>query len=336
MQTLKLQLKMIITVILCGILFVSNFTVIKAENKLTNIYLMGDSTVSSRDNDYINGWGNHLYRYFDKNQKIEKLETISQYEDAVRYTSSKVKIENWAKSGASVRSYYNDPKLFKNVYNRLRKGDYVFIQFGHNEINKDCQGSDVKTYVRYLTTYINKIQSKKAIPILITSPPLNNKSKGKYYIYVPAYRKAMVNVGKKKKVQVIDLGSKCVEYLNQRNSTEVSSMYIPDNMHFTPKGARILARIIATELKDSDKSKKLSGNIWLPTYNLNKYLVKVEKLNKRKYTKKSWKIVQKHYIYGKKIIYDENTTRKEINTTQSKLKKAIKNLKKKKTKAKKK
>lgn len=146
----------------------------------------------------------------------------------------------------------------------------------------------------------------------------------------------MVNVGKKKKVQVIDLGSKCVEYLNQRNSTEVSSMYIPDNMHFTPKGAKILARIIATELKDSDKSKKLSGNIWLPTYNLNKYLVKVEKLNKRKYTKKSWKIVQKYYIHGKKIIYDENTTRKEINTTQSKLRKAIKNLKKKKTKAKKK
>ena len=182
MQTLKIQLKMIITVILCGILFVSNFTVIKAENKLTNIYLMGDSTVSSRDNDYFNGWGNHLYRYFDKNQKIEKLETISQYEDAVRYTSSKVKIENWAKSGASVRSYYNDPKLFKNVYYRLKKGDYVFIQFGHNEINKNCQGSDVKTYVRYLTTYINKIQSKKAIPILITSPPLKNKSKGKYYL----------------------------------------------------------------------------------------------------------------------------------------------------------
>lgn len=67
-------------------------------------------------------------------------------------------------------------------------------------------------------------------------------------------------LAKKKKVQIIDLGSKCVEYLNQRNSTEVSSMYIPDNMHFTPKGAKILARIIATELKDSDKSKKLSGN----------------------------------------------------------------------------
>ena len=60
-------------------------------------------------------------------KRIEKLETISQYEDAVRYTSSKVKIENWAKSGASVRSYYNDPKLFKNVYNRLRKGDYVLF-----------------------------------------------------------------------------------------------------------------------------------------------------------------------------------------------------------------
>ena len=144
MQTLKLQLKIIITVILCGILFLSNFTVIKAENKLTNIYLMGDSTVSSRDNTISMDGEIICIDIFDKNQKIEKLETISQYEDAVRYTSSKVKIENWAKSGASVRSYYNDPKLFKNVYNRLKKGDYVFIQFGHNEINKNCQGSDVK------------------------------------------------------------------------------------------------------------------------------------------------------------------------------------------------
>lgn len=175
MQTLKLQLKIITTAILCGILFISNFTIIKAEDKRTNIYLMGDSTVSSRDNDYINGWGNHLYRYFDKNEKIEKLETISQYEDAVRYTSSKVKIENWAKSGASVRSYYDDPKLYQNVYNRLRKGDYVFIQFGHNEINKSCQGSDVKTYERYLTTYINKIQSKKAMENIIYMSQLIGK-----------------------------------------------------------------------------------------------------------------------------------------------------------------
>ncbi len=135
---------------------------------------------------------------------------------------------------------------------------------------------------------------------------------------------------------MIDLGAKCVEYLNQRNSSEVNSMYIQDNMHFTPKGAKILARIIATELKDSDKSKNLSGNIWLPTYNLNKYMMKAEKLNKRKYTKRSWKMVQKYYIHGKKIIYDESTTRKEINTTRSKLKKAIKNLKKKKAKVKKK
>lgn len=336
MSNLRIQLKIITAAILCGILFVSNFTTLKAGNKLTNIYLIGDSTVSSRDNDYINGWGNHLYRYFDKNLKIEKLDTISQYEDAVRYTSSKIQIENWAKSGASVRSYYNDPKLFQNVYNRLRKGDYVFIQFGHNEINKACQGSDVKTYERYLTTYINKIRSKKAVPILITSPPLNDKRKGRYYLYVPAYRKAMLNVGKKRKVQVIDLGAKCVEYLNQRNSTEVNCMYIQDNMHFTPKGAKILARIVATELKDSNKSKELGKNIWLPTYNLNKYMLKVEKLNKKKYTKKSWNVVQKWYFHGKKIIYDENTTRKEINTTQKKLKKAIKNLRKKKTKIKKK
>ena len=53
-------------------------------------------------------------------------------------------------------------------------------------------------------------------------------------------------------------------------------MYIQDNIHFTPKGANIFARIIATELKDSNKSKELGENIWLPTYNLNKYMIKVE------------------------------------------------------------
>ena len=64
----------------------------------------------------------------------------------------------------------------------------------------------------------------------------------------------------------------------------------------------------------------MTGFVWIENPPLNKALT----------------IVQKYYIHGKKIIYDENTTRKEINTMQSKLKKAIKNLKKKKTKAKKK
>lgn len=102
MQGFKVQQR-IIALIVCIILYMSNFTSVKAANKVCRIYLMGDSTVSSRDNDYINGWGNHLYRYFDKNIKIEKLDTISEYEDAVRYTSLKTMIENW--SGVEIRRH---------------------------------------------------------------------------------------------------------------------------------------------------------------------------------------------------------------------------------------
>lgn len=326
MQVFRFQQR-IIALILCIILCISNFTSVKAANKVCRIYLMGDSTVSSRDNDYINGWGNHLYRYFDKNIKIEKLDTISEYEDAVRYTSLKTMIENWSKSGASVRSYYNDPRLFENVYGRLKKGDYVFIQFGHNEINKACQGSDIKTYKKYLNIYISKIRSKKATPVLITSPPINNKVQGRYHVYVPAYRKAMLAVGKNRKVQVIDLGAKYAEYLNQKNESEVDTMYIADHMHFTPKGARILARIIATEIKNNKKPQKLATNIWLPTYNLNKEVKKVDKLKSRKYTKKSWKNVEKWYIQSKKIMYEETASKAEIRNTEKHLRKAIHKLK---------
>lgn len=95
----------------------SSITVTGAKNKVDDsdkirVYLAGDSTVKSYgDDNTIGGWGEFLPYYFD---------------------SDKVEIINKAEGGRSSRSYLNQGRL-DEILNEIRPGDYLFIQFGHND-----------------------------------------------------------------------------------------------------------------------------------------------------------------------------------------------------------
>lgn len=294
------------------------------------VYLMGDSTVSSRDNTFVNGWGQHLYKYFGgPKANIKTLKILSKYDYATRYTNyySNIIIENWAKSGSSVKSF-SSQRLFNTVCSKIKKGDYVIIQFGHNEINKECQGSSISNYKKYLTSYVNKIRKKKAKVIFVTSPPVYNFKKGKCQIYVQKYRTAMISVGKKKKVPVLDVGKKCADYFTKIGSKKTKEMYIHDNMHFTPLGAQTLARIISVEMKYQKKIKPLAKYISLNTNTLYRTINKVCTLNSKKYTKKTWKNLNKTCVEAKKTLYNINAKQKDLEKANSTVKKAIKGLRK--------
>ena len=145
-------------------------------------------------------------------------------------------IENWAKSGASVK-IYDKYGMFQSIQKKLKKKDHVLIQLGHNEIYTQWwTGSTVSEYKTYLTNYIKQIKAKGAKPILIT-PPLVNTT-GKYVPYVPQYRSAMISIGKEYKLPVIDLGQKSAEYFNLIEKKKANKMYVKDNMHFTPEEAK--------------------------------------------------------------------------------------------------
>lgn len=100
-------------------LLINTMTVSKTENnnsEKVRIYLAGDSTVKSYgDDNTIGGWGEFLPYYFDSN---------------------KVEIINKAEGGRSTRSYINQGRL-DEILSEIRTGDYLFIQFGHNDARAD-------------------------------------------------------------------------------------------------------------------------------------------------------------------------------------------------------
>ncbi|MFR6259583.1 MAG: SGNH/GDSL hydrolase family protein [Anaerostipes caccae] len=299
-----------------------------AKSKPT-IYIMGDSIAHSYEgNRYQNGWGQMLYRYFKHPSKKRTVHVkgASDYVDVIRYNTPELSIENWAKNGASV-AIYDKYGMFQAIQKKLKKGDYVFIQLGHNEVYTQWwTGSTVSEYRTYLINYIKKIRSKKAKPVLITPPPVNTS--GKYIPYVPQYRAAMISIGKKYKVPLIDLGKKSADYFNLIGKKQARNMYVKDNMHFTPKGATTLAKILSVEIKYKSQLNPISGKVSLRTNSLYKTINKASKLKSKKYNKKTWKYMQKKLKTSKKLLYSITPKQKSIDKSNASLKKAIKKLKK--------
>lgn len=121
-------------------------------SQTTTIYTIGDSTMANKKNPEVNpeyGWGQVLPQFFNEN----------------------VKIDNRAVNGRSTRSFI-DENRWGSIYKHLKKGDYVFIQFGHN----DEKENDPKRYTNPHTTYrqnlirfVQESREKGAIPVLFSS-----------------------------------------------------------------------------------------------------------------------------------------------------------------------
>jgi lysophospholipase L1-like esterase len=121
------------------------------EPKKIKVYLIGDSTMclypSSRAP--ITGWGMPFANYLNES----------------------VTIDNQAKGGRSTRTFLAENR-WQPVRDGLKAGDYVLIQFGHNDEAKQPQYADrytpVADYKTNLAKFITETRSMKAIPVLIT------------------------------------------------------------------------------------------------------------------------------------------------------------------------
>lgn len=126
----------------------------KTENIPTKItiYTIGDSTMANKPNPDENperGWAQVLPQFFNEN----------------------VQIKNHAVNGRSTRSFINEGR-WDSVFKQLKKGDYVFIQFGHNdqkEMDPNRYTNPSTAYRQNLIRFVEESRSKGAIPILFTS-----------------------------------------------------------------------------------------------------------------------------------------------------------------------
>lgn len=109
------------------------------------VYLLGDSTVCDQPLEPWNSWGQMLPRFF----------------------KPEVAVANYAQSGESIRSSLSSGRVEK-VVSLLKPGDYMFVQFGHNDM-KSKDPNALSKYAADLTALIGRSRAKGAIPVLITS-----------------------------------------------------------------------------------------------------------------------------------------------------------------------
>jgi lysophospholipase L1-like esterase len=197
------------------------------------VVLAGDSTVATvvnapKDRPTLAGWGQMLGEFLPK-----------------------AKVINHARSGTSTKSF-RELGLWDRVLKE--KGQWVLIQFGHN----DQKTADPKRYTDPTTTYrdnlrafIREVRESGGKPVLVTSVARRNYVEGKMTTILTPYVEAAQAVGKEMQVPVIDL-HRASFALFQQMGEKFCQLYGPsekDKSHFSREGARMMARLVAEGLE---------------------------------------------------------------------------------------
>ncbi|PWK18130.1 DNA sulfur modification protein DndE [Arcicella aurantiaca] len=217
----------------------------KSADDKPRIFLIGDSTCANK-NPYDEpemGWGQAFPQLF----------------------TNAVEIQNHAVNGRSTKSF-RTLGHWKKVNDQLHKGDFVFIQFGHN----DQKESDTTRYAapqtdyrKNLIRYIEETQAKGATPILLT-PVMRRKfdENGKFVDQHGEYPKVVREIAQQYHLYLIDAHKESQKIIEQHGVEGSKKMFMifgggiyskfpksnEDNTHFSPYGARLMANMVADEM----------------------------------------------------------------------------------------
>ena len=226
------------------------------------VFITGDSTVKNKDSDKDGmwGWGSQAYTVFDQD---------------------KVTCVNVAKAGRSTRSYVREGR-WEQVYNTLQPGDFVLLQFGHNDIcpiadakergvipgtadtchvykmEKDGRYEVVYSFGWYLRKMIDDCREKGATPILVSLTPRNEWPHGKVERRNDSYGKWYREVVEQTGVDFLDVHNISADFLDRKfaskseeKSKKAASRYFNnDHTHTSLAGARMNAQSVAKGLRD--------------------------------------------------------------------------------------
>ncbi|XHR29754.1 MAG: rhamnogalacturonan acetylesterase [Chthoniobacteraceae bacterium] len=203
-------------------------------NMLT-VVTVGDSTVADYPlADPLRGWGQILNEYFKPSTKIVNVAICG------RSTKTFFETGNWEKALNT-------------------KPNFIFIQFGHNDSHAKSQpeSTDANTdYMVNLRRYVGEARKAQATPILVTPPHrlIFDGNTGKLTQELKPYAEAMKRVAEEMEVSVIDLYELSGETFEPMGEGGVAGMTATpqDRTHFTEKGARILAGLVAREAAKID------------------------------------------------------------------------------------
>jgi lysophospholipase L1-like esterase len=204
--------------------------------KAPTVYIAGDSTVTNQPRAPFAAWGQLLPRFFGPG----------------------LAIANHAESGESLKSFVGERRLAK-IESTIRKGDYLFIQFTHNDQKPGANFVEPFTsYQEELRRFITVAKKAGATPVLVTSMYRRRfDTAGKLVNTLGDYPEAMRQLAKNESLTLIDLHaqSKLVfEALGPELSKRafVRTEALKDDTHFSSYGAYLLARCVVLALQKSD------------------------------------------------------------------------------------
>lgn len=244
--------------VLCAFILACSFTMLKTR---PTIYIIGDSTVrngSGAGSDGLWGWGSFMNQQFD---------------------TVKVKVENHAIGGRSSRTFLTEGRWDK-IMAKLKKGDYVIMQFGHNDggaindtsrargsikgIGNESEEIDnlltkkheiVHSYGWYMRKYVQETQEKGATPIVCSLVPRNVWKNGKVERAGQSYGLWAKQIAEENKAYFIDLNEVVAAKYEELGKEQVDKFFPKDHTHPNYEGSKLTAQIVSEQIQQLKKCK---------------------------------------------------------------------------------
>lgn len=238
--------------ILASILLLGSVYSVRAQQSTPTLFIIGDSTVKNSSNGQV-GWGDPIKEFFDL---------------------TRIKVENRARGGRSSRTFQTEG-LWDEVVAQLRPGDFVLMQFGHNDggaINDAARargslrgtGNEIEeienlqtkkheivhTFGWYMKKYIADTKAKGATAIVLSPVPRNVWIDGRVERAASTYGGWAADVAKSQKVFFIDLNEIVALKFEQIGVDTISKNYFKgDHTHTSAVGAQLNAASVVEGLK---------------------------------------------------------------------------------------
>jgi lysophospholipase L1-like esterase len=220
-----------------------------ANPKLPTLFVVGDSTANNHADGAL-GWGDPFVAYFDR---------------------SKINVLNRARAGRSSRTFLTEG-LWERVVQDVKAGDFVLIQFGHNdggpldtgrargslpglgeetrEVSKpDGTKEVVHTFGWYNRKFIADVKAKGATPIILSLTVRNIWKEGRVERGSGEFREWAEELARAQGVRFVDVTSIVADRYEALGEEKVKPLFGPDHTHTSPAGAEFNAASVVAGLK---------------------------------------------------------------------------------------
>lgn len=230
------------------LLLIATMLCVGCKTSQPTIFMAGDSTseyATQEKKGYIRGWAQMLPLYLN----------------------DEVKMDIRSRGGRSTKSFIADG-IWGRLIADVKKGDYVFIQFGHNDASKRPERhASYEDYKANLTRMINEVKEKEATPVLLTSVVMRTfRNRVLVDDRLKGYPAIMRKLAKEMDVMLIDCNQKTRDFVVTIGDEASKPFYrhlgpgidpfkpegIADDTHMMEKGAKRVAAFVAEGMLELD------------------------------------------------------------------------------------